>query len=58
MLVIWCGNLGDIFIDGQNIKEHDLKSLRRNIRSVSQEPSLFSGRIGIIDATHEEMIEA
>ncbi|KAM0844976.1 hypothetical protein ACQ4PT_056697 [Festuca glaucescens] len=55
---------GDIFIDGQNIKELDLKSLRRNIGSVSQEPSLFSGtisdnlRIGKINATDEEIIEA
>ncbi|KAM0876030.1 hypothetical protein ACQ4PT_036431 [Festuca glaucescens] len=55
---------GDIFIDGQNIKELDPKSLRRNIGSVSQEPSLFSGtisdnlRIGKINATDEEIIEA
>uniref|UniRef100_A0ACD5V899 Uncharacterized protein n=1 Tax=Avena sativa TaxID=4498 RepID=A0ACD5V899_AVESA len=55
---------GDIFIDGQNIKELDLKSVRRNIGSVSQEPSLFSGtisdnlRIGKINATDEEVIEA
>uniref|UniRef100_A0A453NH60 Uncharacterized protein n=2 Tax=Aegilops tauschii subsp. strangulata TaxID=200361 RepID=A0A453NH60_AEGTS len=55
---------GDILIDGQNIKELDLKSLRRNIGSVSQEPSLFSGtisdnlRIGKMSATDEEVIEA
>uniref|UniRef100_A0ACD5Z6A4 Uncharacterized protein n=1 Tax=Avena sativa TaxID=4498 RepID=A0ACD5Z6A4_AVESA len=55
---------GAIFIDGQNIKELDLKSLRRNIGSVSQEPSLFSGtisdnlRIGKMDSTDEEIIEA
>ncbi|KAM0875416.1 hypothetical protein ACQ4PT_036806 [Festuca glaucescens] len=55
---------GDIIIDGQNIKELDLKSLRRNIGSVSQEPALFSGtimdnlRIGKMDATDEEIIEA
>ena len=57
-------NAGDILIDGQNIKELDLKSLRRNIGSVSQEPALFSGtimdnlRIGKLDATDEEIIEA
>ncbi|XP_062191062.1 ABC transporter B family member 19-like [Phragmites australis] len=55
---------GAILIDGQNIKDLDLKSLRRNIGSVSQEPSLFSGtvmdnlRIGKMDATDEEIIEA
>nr|ACF22787.1 MDR-like ABC transporter [Brachypodium distachyon] len=55
---------GDIIIDGQNIKELDLKFLRRNIGSVSQEPALFSGtimdnlRIGKMDATDEEIIEA
>ncbi|KAF7083838.1 hypothetical protein CFC21_087581 [Triticum aestivum] len=55
---------GDILIDGQNIKELDLKSLRRNIGSVSQEPSLFSGtisdnlRIGKMGATDEEVTEA
>ncbi|KAM3190904.1 hypothetical protein ACQJBY_068710 [Aegilops geniculata] len=55
---------GGITVDGQNIKELDLKSLRRNIGSVSQEPALFSGtimdnlRIGKLDATDEEIIEA
>uniref|UniRef100_A0A0E0GTR6 MDR-like ABC transporter n=1 Tax=Oryza nivara TaxID=4536 RepID=A0A0E0GTR6_ORYNI len=54
---------GNILIDGQNIKELDLKSLRRSIGSVSQEPSLFSGtimdnlRIGKMDGTDEEIIE-
>ncbi|CAM0911257.1 unnamed protein product [Alopecurus aequalis] len=55
---------GDIFIDGHSIKKLDLKSLRRNIASVSQEPSLFSGtikdnlRIGKMDATDKEITEA
>ncbi|GJN12427.1 hypothetical protein PR202_ga30703 [Eleusine coracana subsp. coracana] len=55
---------GDIFIDGHNIKKLDLKYLRRNIASVSQEPSLFSGtikdnlRIGKMDAADEEITEA
>ncbi|KAL6659319.1 hypothetical protein ACP70R_003359 [Stipagrostis hirtigluma subsp. patula] len=55
---------GEILIDGQNIKDLDLKSLRKNIGSVSQEPSLFSGtimdnlRIGKTDATDEEITEA
>ncbi|KAK3121040.1 hypothetical protein QOZ80_8BG0645170 [Eleusine coracana subsp. coracana] len=55
---------GDIFIDGHNIKKLDLKYLRRNIASVSQEPSLFSGtikdnlRIGKMEAADEEITEA
>ncbi|KAJ1267301.1 hypothetical protein BS78_07G045700 [Paspalum vaginatum] len=55
---------GSILIDGHNIKELDLKFLRKNIGSVSQEPTLFSGtikdnlRIGKMDATDEEIIEA
>ncbi|KAL5719329.1 ABC-type xenobiotic transporter [Ranunculus cassubicifolius] len=37
---------GEIFIDGHNIKDIDLKFLRKNIGAVSQEPSLFTGTIG------------
>ncbi|KAL8095593.1 hypothetical protein AgCh_036855 [Apium graveolens] len=36
---------GEIFIDNNNIKELDLKFLRKNIGVVSQEPSLFTGTI-------------
>ncbi|KAK3042796.1 hypothetical protein RJ639_001069 [Escallonia herrerae] len=36
---------GKIFIDNHDIKDLDLKFLRRNIRTVSQEPSLFAGTI-------------
>ncbi|KAH6766833.1 hypothetical protein C2S52_017816 [Perilla frutescens var. hirtella] len=36
---------GVILIDNHNIKDLDLKFLRRNIGVVSQEPSLFSGNI-------------
>uniref|UniRef100_A0A0D9X4H7 MDR-like ABC transporter n=1 Tax=Leersia perrieri TaxID=77586 RepID=A0A0D9X4H7_9ORYZ len=55
---------GDIFIDGHSIKKLDLESLRRNIASVSQEPSLFSGtirdnlRIGKMDANDDEITKA
>ncbi|CAO2168058.1 unnamed protein product [Urochloa humidicola] len=55
---------GVVLIDNQNIKELDLKCLRRKIGSVSQEPALFSGtiidnlRIGKMDATDEEIFEA
>ena len=62
--VIRPNTAGDIFIDGHSIKKLDLKLLRRNIASVSQEPSLFSGnikdnlRIGKMDASEEEIIKA
>ncbi|KAG8381639.1 hypothetical protein BUALT_Bualt06G0142500 [Buddleja alternifolia] len=36
---------GEILIDNHNIKDLDLKSLRRNIGLVSQEPTLFTGNI-------------
>ncbi|OIT02079.1 PREDICTED: ABC transporter B family member 19-like [Nicotiana attenuata] len=36
---------GDILLDNHNIKDLDLKFLRRNIGVVSQEPSLFAGSI-------------
>lgn len=36
---------GVILIDNYNIKDLDLKFLRRNIGVVSQEPALFSGNI-------------
>ncbi|KAL3837989.1 hypothetical protein ACJIZ3_022580 [Penstemon smallii] len=36
---------GEILIDNHNIKDLNLKSLRRNIGLVSQEPSLFAGNI-------------
>ncbi|KAF5730061.1 hypothetical protein HS088_TW20G00431 [Tripterygium wilfordii] len=55
---------GDIFIDNHNIKDLDLKFLRRNIGTVSQEPSLFSGTIkenvmvGNMDADDEQIQKA
>ena len=36
---------GEILIDGINIKEFDLRHLRRNFGFVSQEPTLFNGTI-------------
>ncbi|XP_049409120.1 ABC transporter B family member 19-like [Solanum stenotomum] len=36
---------GEILLDNHNIKDLDLKFLRRNIGVVSQEPSLFAGSI-------------
>ena len=55
---------GEISIDGINIKDITLKSLRQNIGIVQQNVFLFTGTIkenilyGRIDATNEEVIEA
>ena len=55
---------GEIDIDGHNIKDFTLRSLRGNIGHVQQDVFLFTGTIGenILygrpDATREEMIEA
>jgi len=55
---------GAVMIDGVNLKEVDIKSLRRHIGIVPQDPVLFSGTIrdniayGCPDATDEEIQEA
>ena len=55
---------GDILIDGKNIKDITLKSLRNNIGVVQQDVYLFSGTVyenilyGSPGATKEEVIEA
>ena len=55
---------GEIMIDGKNIKEVTLASLRNNIGVVAQDVYLFSGSIreniayGKKDATDDEIIEA
>ena len=55
---------GWIKIDGKNIKDYTLKSLRRNIGIVQQDVYLFSGTVmenilyGRMDASREEAIEA
>lgn len=55
---------GEILIDGINIKDVTLKSLRRNIGLVQQDVFLFTGTIkeniqyGNPIATHDEIIEA
>jgi len=55
---------GEILIDGKNIKDLTLDSLRRNIGIVQQDVFLFNGTIrenilyGKLDATEEEMLEA
>lgn len=55
---------GTIFIDGIDIRDYSLKSLRQNIGMVQQDVYLFAGtvidniRYGRPDATREEIIEA
>lgn len=55
---------GAIYVDGQNIKDVTLKSLRQNIGIVQQDVYLFAGtimdniRYGRLDASDEEIIEA
>ena len=55
---------GEIMLDGKNIKDITLRSLRSNIGVVAQDVYLFSGTIrdnliyGKADATDEELIEA
>ncbi len=57
-------NAGRILIDGHDIAEITLESLRREISVVSQEPFLFNGTIrenilyGRLDATEEELMAA
>ena len=55
---------GEILLDGQNIKNVTLQSLRSNIGVVQQDVYLFSGSVyeniayGKADATREEVIQA
>ncbi|MBQ7960769.1 MAG: ABC transporter ATP-binding protein [Clostridia bacterium] len=55
---------GDIFIDGTNIRDITLNSLRNNIGMVQQDVYLFSGTVyeniiyGKPDASRDEVIEA
>lgn len=55
---------GEILLDGKNVKEYTLKSLRNNIGMVQQDVYLFSGTVfdnisyGKPGATLEEVVEA
>jgi ATP-binding cassette, subfamily B, bacterial len=57
-------NEGEILLDGRNIRDISLRSLRRNIGVVQQDVYLFAGtisdniRYGKLDASREEIIEA
>ncbi|PPS06230.1 hypothetical protein GOBAR_AA14410 [Gossypium barbadense] len=54
----------EILIDNYNIKDLDLKFLRKNIGAVSQEPSLFVGtikdniKVGNMDASDQQVWDA
>jgi ATP-binding cassette subfamily B protein len=55
---------GQVFVDGVNVKEYDLKALRKKISYVMQKSELFSGTIaenvrwGKEDATDSEVADA
>ncbi|KAK1591872.1 hypothetical protein Q3G72_015055 [Acer saccharum] len=55
---------GEILVDNNNIKDMDLKFLRKNLGAVSQEPSLFAGtikdniRVGNMDADEQQIENA
>ncbi|KAL5784404.1 hypothetical protein ACOSQ2_006796 [Xanthoceras sorbifolium] len=55
---------GEILVDNHNIKDVDLKFLRKNVGAVSQEPSLFAGtikdniRVGNMDADDQQIEDA
>ena len=57
-------NHGDVLINGINIKDYDLVSLRKKMGLVMQEPTLFNYSIaenvlyGKMDATNQEILEA
>ncbi|MEP7200332.1 MAG: ABC transporter ATP-binding protein, partial [Chloroflexota bacterium] len=57
-------NAGEILLDGKNIKDVRLRSLRSNIGIVQQDVYLFAGtvadniRYGKLDASSEEIMEA
>ena len=55
---------GEVLLDGKNIRELDVSWLRRQIGTVSQEATLFTGtiadniRVGNLDATMDDIIHA
>ena len=55
---------GEILVDGHNVKEYDLETLRNNVAVVLQKNVLFSGTVrsnlqwGNLNATDEEMMHA
>lgn len=57
-------NMGEILVDGINVKDYDISCLRRSIGEVQQDVFIFYGSIkdnilyGKIDASDEEIVEA
>lgn len=57
-------NQGQVLLDGHNVKDVTVESLRRQVGTMTQENFIFSGtikeniRYGKLDATDEEIIEA
>ena len=55
---------GEVYVDGVNVRDWDLKALRSRIGFVLQKSELFSGKVdenirwGAKDATDEEIVEA
>lgn len=55
---------GEILLDGYNLKDLNIQSLRKNIGVVFQKTELFTGTIeenikwGNLDATHEDVVKA
>jgi len=55
---------GDVFIDGENVKDIKLSDLRRNVAPVLQDTFLFNGTVmeniaySAIEASEDEVIEA
>ena len=64
ILRLYDASSGRILIDGQDIKEVTLESLRHNIATIPQDPSLFHRtimeniRYGRLNATDKEVIDA
>lgn len=64
LIEMMCFPAGEILIDNHNIKDLDLKFLRKNIGVVSQEPSLFAGsikdniKVGNMDADDQQIQNA
>ena len=64
LIRLYDADAGEILIDGINVKDMELKTLRRNVSIVSQETYIFGGTIydniayGRPDATPEEVVHA
>ena len=61
---LYLANSGQVLIDGQDVAQCSIESVRRNIAVVTQDPLMFDGTIGANillgrdGATEEEMIQA